>query len=192
MDKVFPTLGSSNHSAQSRQREDFYATDPATITGLNKFVPLTGKILEPCCGNGALSKAIESLGCEVVSEDLYDHGFGTTGVDFLKRKEMPEDCCTIITNFPYKSVTECTLHALDLLPEGGILASFVKTTFLESKGRYDGIFKTQPPKYVLQFVNRQRCYKDGKMDSTGSSAVSYAWMVWEKGFHGNPVVKWID
>lgn len=30
------------------------------------------------------------------------------------------------------------------------------------------------------------------MRDGGGSAVAYAWFVWEKGFHGDTIIKWIN
>lgn len=53
---------------------------------------------------------------------------------------------------------------------------------------------TNPPKYVFQFIERLLCAKNGDFESMikgGGSAVSYAWFVWEKGYKGGTIVKWI-
>jgi hypothetical protein len=36
------------------------------------------------------------------------------------------------------------------------------------------------------------CVKDGDFSIKGSSAIAYAWFVWEKGFTGAPIIKWIN
>lgn len=68
---------------------------------------------------------------------------------------------------------------------------FCKTTLLESEGRYEKIFKKNPPKYMFQFVKRVMCAKNGDFDSYTSSAVAYAWFVWERGFKGKTTIDWI-
>ena len=35
------------------------------------------------------------------------------------------------------------------------------------------------------------CGKNGVIDRS-NNAVAYAWFIWEKGFHGDPIIKWID
>ena len=47
---------------------------------------------------------------------------------------------------------------------------------------------------MLQFVNRIACAKNGdfeKLNNQGS-AIAYAWFIWEKGFKGDTIVKWIN
>lgn len=36
------------------------------------------------------------------------------------------------------------------------------------------------------------CYKNGDMTGKSESAIAYAWYVWEKGFTGDPVIKWFN
>lgn len=189
--KVFTPIAASNHSSGTRAALDYYATDAKAIDSLIRAYPLPPRVLEPCCGCGSLSERLKSFGIEVISEDLYDHGYGTVGKDFFLRTEMPEGCTCIVTNLPYKEILRGTLHALSILPAGGVLCSFCKTTFLESKARYQQLFSKQPPKYVLQFVNRIRCYNNGIINND-SSAVAYAWFVWEKGWTGDTVIKWLS
>lgn len=190
---VFKTLGASNHSDEDREENDFYATDPIAINKLidSKLIELPKIILEPCCGTGCLSKRLEEFEHIVISEDLIDRGYGKGKVDFFKRTEMPENCSCILTNFPYKYALEMTLHSLEILPERGLLISFLKTTFLEGKKRFELLFKSSPPKFVLQFSERVICAKNAEFDETTGSAVSYAWIIWEKGWKGDTVIKWI-
>lgn len=39
---------------------------------------------------------------------------------------------------------------------------------------------------------RLNCAKNGDFDAYKSSAMAYAWFVWEKGFTGKPVIEWIN
>lgn len=36
------------------------------------------------------------------------------------------------------------------------------------------------------------CAMNGNFASISSSAAAYAWFVWEKGFKGDPIIKWIN
>lgn len=58
------------------------------------------------------------------------------------------------------------------------------------------MFKKYPPKYVYVFSSRQRCAMNGNFEkyaNEGEShgAVAYCWFMWEKGFKGDPVIRWI-
>ena len=56
----------------NRERDDFYATPPLAVDELLKVENFEGKIFEPCCGMGHISKFLEEKGYEVESSDLID------------------------------------------------------------------------------------------------------------------------
>ena len=53
-------------------------------------------------------------------------------------------------------------------------------------------FKKYPPKTIYVFSGRIPCAKNGDFDKYPSSAIAYAWFVWEKGYQGDTIVKWIN
>ena len=144
---IFKTLGASNHTDNDRETDDFYATDPVAIDLLLKYphITLPHGIWEPSCGSGCMSQRLEARGYQVVSTDLVYRGYGRGGVNFFEQQRMPDGCNAIVTNPPYKFATEYVIHALDLLPAGGVLCLFLKTTFAEGKERYVRIFGITPP-----------------------------------------------
>lgn len=81
--------------------------------------------------------------------------------------------------------------ALEISMDSTKIAMFLKLTFLEGKARKI-LFKKYPPKTVYVFSSRVKCAKNGDFASIGSSAVAYAWFIWEKGFKGEPIIKWFN
>lgn len=150
------------------------------------FSPL---ILEPCCGQGHISKVLEAHGHKVISQDLYDYGYGTPGCDFLAGDGFLALAGDIITNPPYKYAREFVEKALQILAPGYKCAMFLKLTFLEGKGR-KALFDTKQLKTVYVSRSRLNCGMNGQF--TGTSAVAYAWFVWQKGYCGDPVIKWFN
>lgn len=144
---IFKILGASNHTDKERETDDFYATSPRAIDALLEYADLhlPHKIWEPSCGTGCLSLRLTERGYDVTSTDLIDRGFGTGGVNFFEQNEMPDGCQCIVTNPPYKYATEYVRHSLRLLPDGGWLCLFLKTTFAEGQERYREIFNPTPP-----------------------------------------------
>ena len=146
---VFATLGASNHSKQERETMDYYATEPKAIDLLASKFDIPHRVWECACGGGSLSQRLKERGHEVISTDIIDRGYeGFNGeCDFLSRLFHPtiEGDYAIVTNPPYKFVTEFVLTALDVLPDGCYLCLFLKTTALESRGRWEKIYKTTPP-----------------------------------------------
>ena len=155
---IFKTLGASNHTDNDRESDDFYATDPVAIDLLLKYdrIKLPQSVWEPSCGSGCLSQRLEARGYDVVSTDLVYRGYGEGGVNFFEQRQMPKDCKAIVTNPPYKFATEYVLHALDLLPDDGMLCLFLKTTFAEGKERYVRIFGITPP--ISSCNVRKECF----------------------------------
>ena len=190
---VFKIISASNHTEEEREENDFYATDPVAIDKLYRTDELTCKNIWECaCGEGHLAKKLVEYGYNVKATDLIDRGYGEGGVDFLACKDKFNG--DILTNPPYKFSPEFTLKALDLIPDGNKVFMFLKLTFLEGKKRYDELFSKYPPKKIYVFSQRVLCAKNGDFNKTkanGGSAVAYAWYVWEKGYTGDTVVKWI-
>lgn len=191
---VFVTLGASNHSLQEREPMEFYATDPVAIDKLVSKVELPYTILEPACGTGCLSDRLKKFGHNVMSYDIVDRGYGEQQNFFEMLTPPTDENFAIVTNPPYKYALEFVLHALELVPMGGLVCMFLKTTFLEGKQRYNRLFKITPPKKILQFSERVLCAKNAEfeyMREHGGSAVSYAWYVWRKGYKGQTIIDWI-
>lgn len=186
---IYTTLGASNHTEADRESNDFYATDPKAIELLLNMEEFSPEIWECACGAGHLSKVLENKGYTVYSTDLVDRGYGHGGIDFLSlQTEFNGD---IITNPPYKYAKEFVEHALEVIPEGNKVAMFLKLTFAEGKARKK-LFETYPPKTIYISSSRLICAKNGDFDSVSSSAVAYAWYVWEKGYAGDTVLKWFN
>ena len=193
---TFTMLGASNHAQEEREVNDFYATDPIAIDKLFEVEQFDVNIWECACGDGELSKRMIKFGKNVFSSDLIDRGYEDcrSGLNFLEIETGPDKPVfegDIITNPPYKYISEFILKALELVQEGHKVAMFCKLTTLESQSRYDDIFSKYPPKTIYVFSKRIACYKNNDRSKYQSSAVCYAWFVWEKGFTGDPIIKWI-
>lgn len=185
---IFKCLGASNHTQDERETNDYYATDPSAIDDLLKVEEFNSNIWECACGEGHLSKRLEDYGYNVLSSDLIDRGYENALVmDFLEQENKFYG--DIITNPPYKYCSEFILKALELINDGNKVAMFLKLTTLEGQKRYEEIYSKQPPKTVYIYSKRKQCAKNGKFE--GTSAVCYAWFVWEKGYHGDTILKWI-
>lgn len=126
-----------------------------------------------------------------MSTDLVDRGYGDkTGVDFLQQDKTPIPNCDIITNPPYSLALEFAEHAMDILGEGHKLAMFLKLQFLEGKKRKQ-LFMKYPPVCIYVSSSRLHCGRNGVFDFK-ANAVAYAWYVWQKGFNGATVIRWVN
>lgn len=95
----------------------------------------------------------------------------------------------IVTNPPYKYAQEFVEKSLQIIPKGKKVCMFLKLTFLEGKAR-KSLFRVAPPKVVYVSSSRLKCAMNGDFASFGGSAAAYAWFVWEKGFNGEPIIRW--
>lgn len=195
---IFVCNGASNHTQEQRQVDDYYATEPRAVEILLEVEQFVPYIWECACGGGHMARVLQEHGYKVKCSDIIDRGYeGTEIVDFLQvtREQIKNDFSRdIITNPPYKYAKEFVEHALDISMEGTKVAMFLKLTFLESKARRE-LFERYPPKVVYVSSSRLQCAKNGDFETYGKgvgTAVAYAWFVWEKGYKGNPVIKWVN
>lgn len=189
--KVFATLGSSNHVPEEREAFDYYATDPKAVEMLLELEQFAPVIWEPACGEGHISKVLQAHGYQVISTDLVYRGFGDPEpLDFLK-ETLDGFEGDIITNPPYSTGLEFVQRALESVRPGGKVAMFLKVQFLEGQKR-GAFFKDTPPRIVYISRSRLSCAKNGDFERFPDSAIAYAWYVWEKGFTGDPVIKWFN
>ena len=192
---TFVTLGASNHSDGEREINDFYATDPKALeifldTLDRDGIKLHKRIWECACGMGHLSEVLKSKGYHVLSSDKINRGYGKI-YDFLNSFINKDSyTCDILTNPPYKYAKEFVERSLEVLSDGYYSIMFLKIQFLEGKERRK-LFNNYPPKYVYVNSARQTCYINGDMSKKMSSATCYCWFIWEKGFKGESIIRWI-
>jgi len=182
---VYKTLGASSHCEDDREINDYYATEPKAVEMLMSLEQFDKHILEPACGEGHISKVLGEHGYKVLSSDIIDRNYGLR-LDFFTYEKWKGD---IITNPPYKYAREFVEHALKIITKGNKIAFFLKLTFLEGKAR-KRFFSECPPKIIYVSSSRLVCAKNGIFDR--GSAVAYAWFIWEKGFKGDPRIKWFN
>lgn len=184
-------MGASSHSSGKRESNDFYATDPNAMELLLKEESFSHEIWECACGEGHLAKVLEQHGYDVIGTDLIYRGYGDEEPMNFLEESFENFAGDIITNPPYKYALQFVEKALESVKTGNKVAMFLKLQFLEGKGR-KAFFMKNPPKVVYVSSSRLNCAKNGEFDKYPSSAVAYAWFVWEKGFEGDPIIKWIN
>ena len=149
-------------------------------------------IYEPACGGGHIADVLIDHGFDVKCSDIVNRGYfnQTETTDFLQTNPTPRNSRDIITNPPYAQAKEFVEHALDISQESVKVAMFLKLTFLEGQKRKD-LFAKYPPKRIYVFSSRIGCWKNGKKPDKAQNAVCYAWFIWEKGYKGEPHIRWI-
>ena len=175
-------------SQGARDPLDFYPTPAYATEALLSREKFEGRMWEPACGDGAISKVLINHGYEPQSSDLVDRGYGQQ-IDFLKWNEYHVE--NIITNPPFNLSLEFINHSKKCASKK--IAMFLKTTFLESDKRYSMfIDKEFPLKTMYQFCKRVNLYKGSDTRTkVASGMIAFAWFVWDKDYVGKPTIEWI-
>lgn len=132
-------------------------------------------VLEPACGAGHIARALESRGLRVAASDLYNRGYGTTGVDFLAT--FYQSHSNLITNPPFDLAEEFVAKGLAVATDR--LCLLMRLAFIEGGGRYERVWRDDPPTRVWAFSERIRIVKN-RVEARGSSMTPYAWYVWDR------------
>ena len=161
---------------------------------------------EPACNRGYMVRPLREYFCRVFATDIHDYGVaGFDGVlDFLFAGQSNEFFRPdwIITNPPFRLAEEFIARADEIAARG--YAVLVRSAFLESVGRYENLFSKNPPSIIAQFSERVIMHKgtirdpnknyldknSGKMKKP-STATSYCWLVWIKGYRSPSQFNWI-
>jgi hypothetical protein len=183
------TIGSTRHSVMDRVEFDYYATEPVAVKMLLELENFDGDIWECACGEGHLSKEIESCGYKVYSSDLIDREYGEV-LNFLSVHNKHTNM-NIITNPPYKYANEFIIKAMEIMEEGKKLALFLPIRYLEGKARKK-IFEKYPLKTLYVSASRLQCARNGNFIKRSGGAVAFGWFIWIKGFNGVSELKWFN
>lgn len=136
---------------------------------------------EPSANRGHMVMPLGEYFSTVEAADVYDYGVGFMVQDYLFGP-LPDPVDWTISNPPFRLAEEFILRALATSKIG--CAFLVRTSFLETVGRYSRLFSQRPPSHVLQFSERVVMHK-GRLAPKGSTATSYCWLVWINGASGS-------
>ena len=166
---------------------DAYFTPPEATKALLKLEKLPHLIWEPACGDGAITKVLIAAGHAVRSTDLYDYGWGESGVDYLAAPSWTAEA--IVTNPPYILAEEFLSKALNDAP---YVAFLLRTNFLESVSRLRMFRKFPPIRVWISSRRLPMMHRHGWNGPRNGSNVCYAWFIWERGYAGAPSIGWFD
>ena len=167
--------------------KDFYPTPHWGTRALLEHViqdyPLENQSVWECAaGQRDMSDVLEVYFKDTLSTDINDE----PSVDFLKSTKCETDW--IITNPPFNIAVDFVQKCLELKPKVGF-AMFLRLAFLESKTRFNTIYKDNPPSITAVFTERVSLSKN-LIDPNRGSSVAYCWMVWLAN-STTPQLKWI-
>jgi hypothetical protein len=196
-------------SGYVRKKLDSYWTQPWITQWLmaelcaNEWVygtPVNGTVWEPACGQGHISKVLAAAGLDVLSTDIFDHGWGGMhGIqNFLDVEEVDPAIRVVFTNPPYDTSQDegfpavtaeaFVRHALKLMkPVKGAVIMLLRNEFDCASGRAD-LF-SDPPYAAKLVLTRRPTWTDPSMPvnidpKTGAPKKNgprhnYAWFFWD-------------
>lgn len=164
---------------------DFFPTPPWATYALIDNENFEGDIWECACGDGSMSSVLSETRNSVFSSDLYDRGFGETGIDFLTSDRVTDN---VVTNPPYNSAE--AFVGKGLLSSRRKFALLLRLAFLEGINRANTIFYVNPPTRVWVFSERITFYPKDAI-KRGGGTTAYAWFVWDKNSIGKSELKWL-
>ncbi|MFN3575389.1 MAG: hypothetical protein ACK4TJ_00155 [Tabrizicola sp.] len=143
-------------------------------------------VREPAANRGCMVRPLTEVFGRVEASDIHDYGAGFPVRDYLSGP-VPERTDWTVTNPPFRLAEKFVARALEC---SDAVAVLVRSAFLESVGRYKGLFRVHPPRIVLQFTERV-VMRRARLSPNGSTATAYCWIVWVSGFRGATELDWI-
>lgn len=159
-----------------RRPLDAYYTPEHLVTPLLELVRPTGRMLEPCAGDGSISRLLEKLPRTAVFTNDIDVGLrnvdthrDATDPDFWRKLRHGNHLDWVITNPPFSKAKIILDHALR---NADNVALLLRLSFLEPTLDRQDLLSECPPDALI-VLPRHSFTGDGKSDS-----VTCAWMVW--------------
>lgn len=185
---------SATNRSDVRRSDDDYSTPSWCTSLILPYLPVVGRILDPCCGSGAI--------LSVVREHIKHNGVSTEIFGLELNQQRAEACQSIgfgnirccnalenrsfgilswskpelvITNPPYSLAQEFVSKALlECSTQHGTVCMLLRLNWLASKRR--AYFHKDHPSDVYVLSKRPSFTADGATDAT-----EYAWFVWGPG-----------
>ena len=182
-------------AAMHDRAHDLYETPACATEALLRHVRLPWSIWEPAAGRGAIARVLRAAGHNVVSSDLVAYPGAdadiATSVDFLRVRMRPIGVAVeaIVTNPPYGDGLRDAFirHGLRL---GLPVVALLPLGTLAGDGRSDLI----DDHLAEVLIGRERLpmmHRDGWQGPRASSAIAFAWFVWDRSHGGPPTLGWL-
>jgi hypothetical protein len=165
---------------------DRYDTPPVAVEALLRCERLPELIWEPACGAGNIVAVLRDRNHKVIATDIADRGCpdSRSGIDFLG--EPPEiNADAIITNPPYQLAEKFVEAALLRAP---LVIMLLRLAFFEGQRR-SRILENCGLARIHVFRKRlPMMHREGWTGKRASSAIAFAWYVWERGYAGPTLI----
>ena len=168
-----------------RRRHDAYYTPPWQTALLLSHQPSSGRVVEPCCGDGASVRLLRGAGCAVTTGDS-DPAVAPDRVGCATDPAAYTGADWSVTNPPYRMPVCRDIVTTAVAAARVGVAMLLRLTFLEpTRHRHPrGPWLADHPPDRMIVMPRTSYTGDGKTDS-----VTTAWLIWLRdGTDRDPVV----
>jgi hypothetical protein len=162
--------------------DDCYDTPPCAVRALLKVEHIPRHVWEPAAGTGNIASVLRAHGHEVFASDKLDRGCpGVFVFNYLRPLRMPLAPDAVVTNPPYRFARRFVELSLERAP---LVCMLLRLAFLESSARA-GILDGGKLSRVHVFANRlPMMHRAGWTGKRASSAMAFAWFVWDRNYRG--------
>ena len=175
----------SRNNRGQRKKSDFYETPYSMTEHLldRESFDFSLNVCEPACGGGAITKILDKhFTGEITAYDA--------DVNFLNETGCYD---YIITNPPFSLAMEFIKKAKVVATKK--FALLLPLSYLHGKRRFDEVYNDREYglKHVYVFTRYPLLGEDLRDDGKYRTGMMvYAWYVFENGYSGDPLIKWID
>jgi hypothetical protein len=157
-------------------KDDFVRTPKYVTEALLERESFEGGILEPSCGDGAISNLLLAKGYQVTSFDKENRGYGIQRDLF----DISEPYENIITNPPFTQQVAICKHLLSIYTKKMALLWYVKNIGNVLEGKTGKGLKS------VYIINQRIDWVETKLGWL------FAWYIWEKGYEGDVTIRRIE
>jgi hypothetical protein len=176
-------------SGYDRVDGDWYVEHPSFVSAVvnaERICPPSA-CWDPAAGCGTIPKVLRARGIECAASDIVDRGCPDCSLfDFFDAHGGSAEI--VISNPPFGVLVEFVDRALGLTSDRVIVVA--RLAFLESVKRMN-FFRRTPIARVYVSGPRQSMPPGGVDMPAKGGSIAYAWFVWEHGWRGDPVLRWL-
>jgi len=189
--KMNEMIGSQK--GKERDELDFYATHFTAVEKLCELENIKNmSILENSAGNGHIVKVLEreKYKNQCYTIDIVERDFKLDKVkNFLEIEKIGKRFDFAIYNPPFKHLIEFVKHTFNFVDKQWV---FGRIQVLESKKRYEELFKNNWLKKVYVFSHRMSCAKGGiEEEFFKNNSMVFCWFLFDKNNTEKATVEWI-
>jgi hypothetical protein len=165
-------------AARGRVEHDFYETPAFQARALLAHVPITGSVLEPCAGLGAITRVLGQ--CAAISTIVQNEPYQNyRSADFTRDATLPSSWKLfpkvdwVITNPPFKLADQIVPLAYEHARVG--VAFLLRLSWFEPTKEREAFLSAFPPDAIVSMPRHKY-----RPESEHGDSVTTGWFVWMK------------